>query len=519
MMTPQGFRFIHASDFRLEEPVDGLASLPERYGEAILDAPRRSAERVFDAALKEKVDFVVLSGNLLSARDTGPQGVLFLLEQFERLNAAKIPVYWAAGLSDSPDVFPPAFRLPANVHVFPVGVVEETFYMRDGSPVARLLGTSRGKAGVVPRYAPTATENADDLYTIGVYCGRLSAEVLKTDATRYWALGGERERATLSRSPSLAVIAGSPVARNFGETGEYGATLVEVSETGRAQTTPIRTSTLRWSVETLSITEDQTEDETLAAARSRLKALQDKETTDAALVGRAIDENIWFVAWRADAEGAALTALRYGTTAQTILRDLRSDFGKTAPVFYSVDFEANLPERLAEDYYERQTILGDYLRMIRYYEENEEQGLNVDEFMPESARAWAERERLRRAIAKRRREDGEVADVSDLASRLKALDERDYPAETSALYALASLDAPEGDDEKGDSRDEAEKLEERRRALREAAALGVDLLSETDGAAGLLAGLTTKSLTKKNRVISAELRNFQKNLDEKEIGS
>ena len=123
MMTPQGFRFIHASDFRLEEPVDGLASLPERYDEAILDAPRRSAERVFDAALKEKVDFVVLSGNLLSARDTGPQGVLFLIEQFERLNAAKIPVYWAAGLSDSPDVFPSAFRLPANVHVFPVGVV------------------------------------------------------------------------------------------------------------------------------------------------------------------------------------------------------------------------------------------------------------------------------------------------------------------------------------------------------------------------------------------------------------
>ena len=151
-----------------------------------------------------------------------------------------------------------------------------------------------------------------------------------------------------------------------------------MSETGRAQTTPIRTSTLRWSVETLSITEDQTEEETLAAARSRLKVLQDKETTDAALVGRAIEENIWFVAWRADAEGAALTALRYGTTAQTILRDLRSDFGKTAPVFYSVDFEANLPERLAEDYYERQTILGDYLRMIRYYEENEEQGLNVD---------------------------------------------------------------------------------------------------------------------------------------------
>ena len=214
-----------------------------------------------------------------------------------------------------------------------------------------------------------------------------------------------------------------------------------------------------------------------------------------------------------------MTALRYGASAQTILRDLRSDFGKTAPVVYSVDFEANLPERLAEDYYERQTILGDYLRMIRYYEENEEQRLNTDAFMPESARAWAERERLRRAIAKRRREDGESADVSELAARLKTLDERDYPAETSALYALTSLDVAEGDDDKADARDEAEKLAERRRALREAAALGVDLLSETDGATGLLEGLSTKSLTKKNRVISAELRNFQKNLDEKEIGS
>ena len=83
-MASQGFRFIHASDFRLELPVDGLMSLPDRYGDAILDAPRLAAERVFDAALREKVDFVVLSGDLISPRETGPWGMLFLIEQFKR---------------------------------------------------------------------------------------------------------------------------------------------------------------------------------------------------------------------------------------------------------------------------------------------------------------------------------------------------------------------------------------------------------------------------------------------------
>ncbi len=87
------------------------------------------------------------------------------------------------------------------------------------------------------------------------------------------------------------------------------------------------------------------------------------------------------------------------------------------------------------------------------------------------------------------------------------------------LYNATSFDAPGvGDTEEGKVL-LREKLEERRAALREAAALGVDLLSENDSPAALLSGATTKGLTMKNRVIAAELRNLQKNIDEKEIGS
>lgn len=520
-MTSQGFRFLHASDFRLELPVDGLLELPDRYGSAVLDAPRLAVERFFDAALKEKVDFVVLSGDLLSPRDTGPSGLLFLIEQFTRLQAEHIPIYWAAGKSDSPDVIPSAFRFPDNVHVFPVGQVEELFYMREGVAIARILGTSWGKAGIVPRGGVDPIEGVDDLYTIGAFNGRLPAEALKSDSVRYWALGGARVRETISRSPNLAVYAGSTLARNFTEQGDFGATLVEIGESGRTTTSLIRTSPLRWSVETLIVREDETEDQILNEARAKLKSIQERALEAAAFTGQSIDNDIWFVSWRVEADASVLPALRYGATAQTILRDLRADFAKVAPVVYAVDLEPVLPERMPEEMYERQSILGDYLRMIRYYWENPKEEIDVESFMPGELRDWAELQRAKRELEARRRAEGENAEVGDLTGKIAMLEAKDFRNEAAVLYALASLDASLTGDDSEDDVAHVSKLAERRRfALLEAAALGVDLLSETDSPVALLNGNgATKSLPKKNRVVAAELRNLQKKLDEKEIES
>ncbi len=517
----QGFRFLHASDFRLELPVDGLLELPDRYGSAVLDAPRLAVRRLFDAALKEKVDFVVLSGDLLSPRDTGPWGMLFLIEQFTRLQAERIPIYWASGKSDSPDVIPSAFRFPDNVHVFPVGQMEELFYEREGAPIARILGTSYGKTGITPRGGVDPVEGADDLYTIGVFNGRLPAEVLKSDSVRYWALGGSRVRETVSRSPNMAVYPGSTLARNFSETGDFGAVLVEVGESGRATTSTIRTSPLRWSVETLVVREDETEDEILNEARSRLKAIQERALEAAAYVGQSLDDDVWFVSWRVEADVAVLPVLRYGPSTQTILRDLRADFAKTAPIIYAVDLEPVLPERTPEEMYERQTILGDYLRMIRYYQETPTEEIDVEESMPAEMRDWAALLRAKREIELRRRVDGENADLGDLPARVAALETKDFRSETAALLDLTTFDPSSSSREPSEDDAWAAELASRRReALLEAAALGVDLLSETDSPVALLNGNnTTKSLPKKNRAVASELRNLQRNIDGKEIDS
>ena len=517
----QGFRFIHASDFRLELPVDGLLELPDRFGDVILDAPRRAVERLFDAALKEKVDFVVLSGDLVSPRDTGAWGLVFLLEQFARLEAERIPIFWAAGKSDSPDVMPAAFRYPSNVHVFPVGSIEEIFFNRDGASIARILGTSWGKAGVAPRGSIDPAEGADSYYTIMAYNGRLPADALKNDSVNYWALGGTRVREVVSRTPCLAIYAGSTLARNFSEPGDFGATLVEVGESGRATATLLRTSPLRWSTETLVAREDETEEETLEDARAKLTAIQEKEREEAAFAGRSCDGDLRLVSYQVDAEGAALSALRHGAATQTIMRDLRSDFSKNIPALYVVDFEPVLPEKMPEELYERQTILGDYLRMIRYYWENPGEEIDLETFMPEPMREWATRERLKREVATRRAAEGESADLADLTTRLAALESKTYPVDVSVLYELTTFTPPTlGADASEDELARAAKLNQRRFALLEAAALGVDLLAEGDSPAALLAGNgSSKGLTKKNRFVATELRNLQKNLDGKEIGS
>ena len=516
-MTSQAFRFIHASDFRLELPVDGLSECPERLESAILDAPRVAVERLVATALKEKVDFVVLSGDLLSPRETGPWGLLFLIEQFERLASEKIAVYWAAGKNDSPDVVPAAFRFPENVRIFPVGTVEETFFVREGVPVARLLGTSWGKAGVAPRGGVESVEGADDLYTIGVFNGQLPNEALKSDAVRYWALGGSRVRETISRSPSLAVYAGSTLARNFEETGDFGATLVEVAESGRTTATPFRTSPLRWSTETLVVKSEETEEAILNEARSRLKAIQEKAIEEAAFARRSPEGDIWLVSWRVDAEEPAFQAFRYGTLAQALLRDLRADFGKTAPVVYSVDFVPTVPESAPEELFERQTILGDYLRMLRYYLENPGEKIDVEGFFSEELRDWVACERAKRALENRRRND----DEADVAEALRvAAEAKDFRPELPTLFDLLALDSL-GSTEDGEPNADAADVEReriraarRRKALLEASALGVDLLSENETVASIVGGL--KGAPKKNRDVLAELRNLQKNIEGKE---
>ena len=67
-MPERSFRFLHASDFRLDAVPRGLTEVPDHLRDTLLNAPYSAARKVFDTALSERVSFVILAGNILQAR-------------------------------------------------------------------------------------------------------------------------------------------------------------------------------------------------------------------------------------------------------------------------------------------------------------------------------------------------------------------------------------------------------------------------------------------------------------------
>jgi len=92
--------------------------LPAPVREECLQAVWQSAERVFDIAVAQNVDFVLLTGDILQPDLCGARGFAFLAGQFRRLQERGIPVYWKLERPIE-DRMLPDLRFPENVFLFP----------------------------------------------------------------------------------------------------------------------------------------------------------------------------------------------------------------------------------------------------------------------------------------------------------------------------------------------------------------------------------------------------------------
>ncbi len=188
------FRFLHASDLHLELPPGGLAEVPDHLRGALVDAPYRAAERVFDAALKHHVDFVVLAGDIVDPQAAGPRAIAFLNGQFERLAQAGVRVYWAGSPSDGFETWGDVWPLGENVTRLPLGRVEHVIHYRAGEALALIVGTSCNRTRSLQ---PAAFRTEDELFAVAAAYGQAEDEGLAAQGIDYWALGGEHTRRSL----------------------------------------------------------------------------------------------------------------------------------------------------------------------------------------------------------------------------------------------------------------------------------------------------------------------------------
>ena len=255
------FRFLHAADIHLDSPLRGLDGQEGNIAERIRSAPRDAFENLIEYAIRERVDFVVIAGDLYDGdwKDYGTG--LFFVGQMGRLNAAGIPVFLLYGNHDAESRITRALELPPNVRVFR-SRRPDTFTL-DEIGVA-LHGQSFREKAVTTNLVPDYPSPRRDMFNIGVLHTGLGGMdghdnyapcnlmELTAKGYDYWALGHIHRRQVLHERPWV-VFPGNLQGRHVKETGPKGAVLVTVRD-GEAEIGELDFDVVRWETVPVRVT-------------------------------------------------------------------------------------------------------------------------------------------------------------------------------------------------------------------------------------------------------------------------
>jgi len=367
-MPGQSFRFLHAGGFRLDATLHGLHDAPEHLLETLVQAPLAAAENVFQAAVREEVDFVVLSGDLLDPTLAGPRAVALLSDQFRQLRKRGVSVYWAASQRDLTDNWLPTIEWPDNVHVFSSDKAESFDVLRGTQPLARVWGRSWHES----RRAAVSDFPADgDGFALAVLPGGIEFDPRAKSGIRYWALGGASESETPSAGRCCIHLPGAPQGIASTEGGAHGCSLVHVSVDGEARVRSIPTDVVRWSVERIQVAAGAARETVHAELRSRLHALL-SETPMPLLLS-----------WKVSGLGRFDSRFARARCRDETLDWLRRQFGYGSPACWSVNFELEPPHALRAEWCEEDSILGDFMRVVRDFQDDPQRPLSLDPLLIE----------------------------------------------------------------------------------------------------------------------------------------
>ena len=274
-------KFIHCADIHLDTPLQGLAEYPGAPLAEIRNATRRAFEKVLDAALAEKIDFLVIAGDLYDTGLKSFESALYFNAQMNRLKSAGIDVYLIHGNHDAASKLIKQVRPPDNVHVFRAGE-PQTFRIPELH--VALHGQSFSAPEITDDLALQYPAPAPGFFNIGVLHTNLSGisehanyapcslDTLKNKGYQYWALGHVHNRQILCSDPYV-VFPGNIQGRHGKEPGEKSCELVTVSDAGAVSLQTISTSVVPWTEVEIDASGCATADEVYDKLRTRFEGI------------------------------------------------------------------------------------------------------------------------------------------------------------------------------------------------------------------------------------------------------
>ncbi len=323
-MSRHGFRFVHGTNLRLDEPLVGTGPLSGADRELAEQATILAWEGVVETCLSAEVDFLLLTGNSFDHRTESLRSRIALERGFEKLDTHHIDVFVVPGNLDPVSAWKRWVRLPSNVTLISDDERQEPLaIVRDGSVLATLVmiatpetdeanWNGSGPAvfneksgtfhiGLLPAGTPVRWEDGQPvaLDQPGVSSSATSLAKTAIDRGIEFIACGEGIPLTARVRGSLVHDPGPAQSLSKAVSGSCGCSVVDVGENGEARIDDVAIAPIRWEDITLQI-ERHTNWNDLVERMALM--VMDRVADN--------DEQLWIMNWRIKGEGKVFDSLR-----------------------------------------------------------------------------------------------------------------------------------------------------------------------------------------------------------------
>jgi len=249
-------KFIHSADIHLDSPLMGLQFYEGAPVEEIRGATRRALQNLVELASAEKVDFVLIAGDLYDGDWKDYNTGLFLSGQMSRLHDEGVRVFVISGNHDAASQITKHLKMPENVEFLSVRSPETVLIEGLGLAIHGqgypTRAVTEDMAGAYPLASPhhfnigllhTSLDGREghESYAPTNVAGLLSKRY------EYWALGHVHAREIIRENPWI-VFPGNIQGRHIRETGPKGCMLVEAQDGHTARIEHRELDVMRWAV-------------------------------------------------------------------------------------------------------------------------------------------------------------------------------------------------------------------------------------------------------------------------------
>ena len=136
-------RFLHTADLHIGRPFTGICELDSLWRERIVNATRSAFDTLCDYAIKNKVDFVLVSGDVFDTVSAEYSSYALFFDGLKRLSHEGIHTYICAGNHDPYSSWKPSFfSESAFIHIMEAKQPSYFVHYRNGQPLCYIAGRS-----------------------------------------------------------------------------------------------------------------------------------------------------------------------------------------------------------------------------------------------------------------------------------------------------------------------------------------------------------------------------------------